>query len=194
MRVSVVIPVFEDRVLLREHLPGDWDELFVVDASREDPVEAGDLPPGAVVGLSGGIDSAVTAHLAAEALGAERVLGVLMPGPFSSEHSVSDAEALGRTFSPRSTTGAGSTDMANISLLMPTIHPMLGIECGDAVNHQPEFAAYCKEPSADRAMLDGAIAMAQTVVDTATSVGVRDRLMSVGDTTYSGRDEYPWSF
>ncbi len=54
------------------------------------------LPPGAVVGLSGGIDSAVTAHLAVEALGPDRVLGVLMPGPFSSEHSVSDALTLGR--------------------------------------------------------------------------------------------------
>ncbi len=54
------------------------------------------LPPGAVVGLSGGIDSAVTAVLAVEALGAKNVLGVLMPGPFSSDHSVSDAEALAR--------------------------------------------------------------------------------------------------
>ena len=52
------------------------------------------LPPGAVVGLSGGVDSAVTAHLAAQALGPDRVLGVLMPGPFSSEHSVADAQAL----------------------------------------------------------------------------------------------------
>jgi NAD+ synthase (glutamine-hydrolysing) len=50
----------------------------------------------AVVALSGGLDSAVTAHLAARALGPENVLGILMPGPFSSEHSVSDAEALGR--------------------------------------------------------------------------------------------------
>jgi len=54
------------------------------------------LPPGAVIGLSGGVDSAVTAHLAALALGPDRVLGVLMPGPFSSEHSVSDALALAR--------------------------------------------------------------------------------------------------
>jgi NAD+ synthase (glutamine-hydrolysing) len=54
------------------------------------------LPPGAVIGLSGGVDSAVTAHLAVQALGADRVLGVLMPGPFSSEHSVTDAEALAR--------------------------------------------------------------------------------------------------
>jgi NAD+ synthetase len=44
-----------------------------------------------VVGLSGGIDSSVVAALAADALGAEHVLGVLMPGPFSSESSVADA-------------------------------------------------------------------------------------------------------
>lgn len=50
----------------------------------------------AVIGLSGGIDSAVTAHIAERALGAENVLGILMPGPFSSEHSVRDAEELGR--------------------------------------------------------------------------------------------------
>lgn len=54
------------------------------------------LPPGAVIGLSGGIDSAVTAHLAALALGPERVLGIAMPGPFSSEHSIADAHELGR--------------------------------------------------------------------------------------------------
>ena len=54
------------------------------------------LPPGAVVGLSGGVDSAVTAHLAALALGPDHVLGLLMPGPFSSQHSVEDAVALAR--------------------------------------------------------------------------------------------------
>jgi len=55
------------------------------------------LTSGAVVGVSGGVDSAVTAHLAARALGPERVLGVAMPGPFSSAHSLEDAEALGHT-------------------------------------------------------------------------------------------------
>ncbi|MDD9872769.1 MAG: NAD+ synthase [Deltaproteobacteria bacterium] len=54
------------------------------------------LRPGAVVGLSGGIDSAVTAWLAVRALGPEGVLGVAMPGPFSSQHSLRDAHALGR--------------------------------------------------------------------------------------------------
>lgn len=48
----------------------------------------------AVIGLSGGIDSALTAALAAEALGSENVRGVLMPSQFSSEHSVSDAVQL----------------------------------------------------------------------------------------------------
>ncbi|HKF41911.1 MAG TPA: NAD+ synthase [Thermoanaerobaculia bacterium] len=48
----------------------------------------------AVLGLSGGIDSAVTAVLAVDALGAENVLGVAMPGPYSSEGSVRDARDL----------------------------------------------------------------------------------------------------
>ena len=53
----------------------------------------------AVIGLSGGLDSAVTTVLAAEALGTENVIAVLMPSQFSSEHSVTDsidlAENLG---------------------------------------------------------------------------------------------------
>jgi NAD+ synthase (glutamine-hydrolysing) len=47
-----------------------------------------------LVGLSGGIDSAVVAAIAVEALGAENVLGVSMPGPFSSDGSVVDAKAV----------------------------------------------------------------------------------------------------
>jgi NAD+ synthase (glutamine-hydrolysing) len=47
-----------------------------------------------VIGLSGGIDSAVTAAIAVEALGAEHVTGIAMPSQFSSQHSVDDARAL----------------------------------------------------------------------------------------------------
>ena len=47
-----------------------------------------------VLGLSGGIDSALVAALAVDALGAEAVLGLLMPGPYSSDGSITDAEAL----------------------------------------------------------------------------------------------------
>lgn len=50
----------------------------------------------AVVGCSGGIDSALTLALAAEALGADKVVGITMPSSFSSSGSVSDSEALCR--------------------------------------------------------------------------------------------------
>ncbi len=59
------------------------------------------LPPGAVIGLSGGVDSAVTAHLAVLALGRDQVTGVAMPGPFSSGHSIEDALALARNLGIR---------------------------------------------------------------------------------------------
>jgi NAD+ synthase (glutamine-hydrolysing) len=49
-----------------------------------------------LVGLSGGVDSAVVASIAVDALGAENVLGVSMPGPFSSEGSKSDAATLAK--------------------------------------------------------------------------------------------------
>ena len=51
----------------------------------------------ALLGLSGGIDSAVVACLAVDALGVENVLVFSMPGKFSSSHSIDDAEALAKT-------------------------------------------------------------------------------------------------
>ena len=47
-----------------------------------------------VIGLSGGIDSALTAAIAAEALGPDRVTGIAMPSQFSSQHSIDDAREL----------------------------------------------------------------------------------------------------
>jgi NAD+ synthase (glutamine-hydrolysing) len=55
----------------------------------------------AVLGLSGGIDSAVTACLAVRALGRENVTGVAMPSQHSSTHSLADAETLARTLGIR---------------------------------------------------------------------------------------------
>ncbi|MBD2692933.1 NAD+ synthase [Anabaena catenula] len=48
-----------------------------------------------ILGLSGGVDSALVAAIATAALGKENVFGVLMPSPYSSQHSISDALALG---------------------------------------------------------------------------------------------------
>ncbi len=50
----------------------------------------------AILGSSGGIDSAVTLALAVEALGRDNVRAILLPSPYSSGHSVSDAEQLSR--------------------------------------------------------------------------------------------------
>ena len=55
----------------------------------------------AIIGLSGGIDSALVAVLAAEALGADKVLGVSMPARYSSEGSLSDAEVLAKNLGIR---------------------------------------------------------------------------------------------
>ncbi|MDD1658635.1 MAG: NAD+ synthase, partial [Methanomicrobiales archaeon] len=57
-----------------------------------------------LVGLSGGIDSSLVAAIAAEALGRKNVLGVLMPSPYSSGGSVTDAKALGENLGIRTTT------------------------------------------------------------------------------------------
>jgi metal-dependent amidase/aminoacylase/carboxypeptidase family protein len=91
-----------------------------------------------------------------------------------------NAEALGRHFeaddasTPRPTF---STDMANVSLAVPTIHPLVGIETGGAVNHQHAFTAACITESADAAVRDGALALAWTAIDAATDPGVRQRLL-----------------
>jgi hypothetical protein len=91
-----------------------------------------------------------------------------------------NAEALGRTFeaddadTPLPTF---STDMANVSLAVPTIHPLVRIETDGAVNHQHEFAAACVTASADAAVRDGALALAWTAIDAATDPELRRRLL-----------------
>jgi amidohydrolase len=92
-----------------------------------------------------------------------------------------NAEALGRSFELDDKGAARptlSTDMANVSLAVPTIHPLIAIESHGAVNHQPEFAAACITPSADAAVRDGALSMAWTAIDVATPGPVRERLLA----------------
>ena len=88
-----------------------------------------------------------------------------------------NAVNLGRSFTELDRP-SGSTDMGNVSLVMPSIHPFIGIDSLPAVNHQPEFAACCVRPAADQAVFDGAVAMAWTALDIATDAAQRDRLLS----------------
>lgn len=62
---------------------------------------------------------------------------------------------------------AGSTDMGNVSHVVPSIHPFLTINPGEAVNHQPEFAAHTVSADGEKAIRDGALAMAWTIIDLA---------------------------
>jgi amidohydrolase len=90
-----------------------------------------------------------------------------------------NAEALGRSFEVRGPFEMNrfSTDMGNVSYVVPSIHPIIGIGSAPAVNHQPEFAAAAATEAADRAILDGAIALAWTVVDAARDPELRARLL-----------------
>jgi len=124
----------------------------------------------------------------AGALGTGASLEIVPQGPRYSEFHTDEAmaaayranaEALGRVFASN-TEGAlrASTDMGNVSLEIPSIHPLLAIDSLPAVNHQPEFAAAAASPAADRAVLDGAVAMAWTTIDIASDAPVRRRLVA----------------
>jgi amidohydrolase len=81
-----------------------------------------------------------------------------------------NAEALGRVFAENDSTARmnrGSTDMANVSQVVPAIHPFIGLACFPVVNHQREFADACVGPVAEQAMRDGATALAWTAIDVA---------------------------
>lgn len=78
------------------------------------------------------------------------------------------AIALGRTFDAppeQATMNRASTDMGNVSQIVPAIHPYIGLGCFPAANHQPEFAAHCIGDAANLAIHDGAIALALTALD-----------------------------
>ena len=90
-----------------------------------------------------------------------------------------NAEAAGRVFpdlGPQADRFAASTDMGNVSHVIPSIHPLIGINSLPAVNHQPEFTAHCATPEADKAVYDGALAMAWTAVDLARDAALTARL------------------
>jgi amidohydrolase len=80
----------------------------------------------------------------------------------------------------------GSTDMGNVSRVIPSLHPSIAIDSGGAVNHQPEFAAACITPSADKALVHSAIALAWTAAHAATDDETRERLVNHGRSSTIG--------
>ncbi len=81
---------------------------------------------------------------------------------------VRHAESLGRDFNvppEQSTMNRASTDMGNVSQVVPAIHPYIGLGCFPAANHQPSFEAHCVGIAANQAIHDGAAALALTALD-----------------------------
>ncbi len=94
----------------------------------------------------------------------------LVSNPLLAELYQANSTALGRPLASGSSIPkghGGSTDMGNVSHLVPSIHPMLSIDSGAAVNHQKDFAARTITPSGRKAIRDGALGMAWTIIDLA---------------------------
>lgn len=70
-----------------------------------------------------------------------------------------------------------STDMGNVSQIVPSIHQMLGYDVGGAAHHTAEFAAHGSSASADRAVLDGAFGLAMAASAAAADPRQRERLL-----------------
>ena len=90
------------------------------------------------------------------------------------------ATAVGRRFrtGPDTMMARASTDMGNVSQVIPSIHPYIGIDSLPAVNHQPEFAAATITSAAQTAIAQGAIALAGTIADAASPGTIRQRLLT----------------
>jgi len=73
----------------------------------------------------------------------------------------------------------GSTDMGNITQVMPGIHPVIGVDAEGASVHQPGFAAAAASPSGDKAVVEGAVMLARTVVALAETPTERDRVLEL---------------
>lgn len=104
----------------------------------------------------------------------------LAPDPFLAEVFRAEMIRNGRHPLPVELEAAlplGSTDMGNITQVLPGIHPVVGIDAGGASLHQQEFAAAAAGASADKAVIDGSIMLARTVVALAQNTAERDRVL-----------------
>jgi amidohydrolase len=115
---------------------------------------------------------------------AEPMYDALKPDPWLAGAVRDEMTRLGRTPVDAELEAAlplGSTDMGNITQRLPGIHPMVAVDAGGASLHQPEFTAAAVGPSADRAVVDGAIMLARSIVRLAESRDERERVLAARD-------------
>src|SRR5882757_1037838 len=106
----------------------------------------------------------------------------LAPDQWLADNFRAEMVRLGRTPVAQDVEAAmplGSTDMGNVTQVMPGIHPIVGIDADGASVHQPAFAAAAAGPSADKAVVEGAIMLARTVVSLAETPAERARVLDL---------------
>jgi len=81
----------------------------------------------------------------------------------------------------------GSTDMGNVSYLVPSIHPMIAAAPSGLPIHTPDFATHARSESGDRAVVDGAMALAWTVADLWAGDGVLEAVRAEFDAALDQR-------
>ena len=89
----------------------------------------------------------------------------LNPNFALAELFAANLESLGRTVLPAMRRGLGSSDVGNVSVLVPTIHPVVAIAPHGVTPHTPAFAEAAASEAGHQGLVDGAKAMAMTVVD-----------------------------
>jgi amidohydrolase len=111
----------------------------------------------------------------------EPMYDALNPDPWLAETVRAEMTRLGRAPIEARLEAAhpvGSTDMGNVTQLLPGIHPMIAVDAGGASLHQSDFTAAAAGPSADRAVVEGGIILARTVVRLAQAPDERDRVLA----------------
>jgi amidohydrolase len=83
----------------------------------------------------------------------------------------------------------GSTDMGNVSKVVPGIHPTIAIAPPEVNGHSPEFAAYAASEAGDRAVIDGAKALAMTAIAILADAGLRQRMREEFERSRTGSTE-----
>lgn len=127
-------------------------ELEVLEARVNRCFEAGALASGATLRITP--ESKPYAEFRTD----ERALAAYRRNALARGRVFADPEVAGRM-------NRASTDMGNVSQLVPAIHPYIGVGSLPYGNHQKEFAAACVGPVAEQALRDAAVLMAWTVID-----------------------------
>lgn len=181
--------------LLRQHLPdtvrisavtlsgGDVSNIIPAKAVVEAEVRSFDLAE--TVDLKkrvlACVDGAATATgCRYEITPVDPIYQPLIQYPFLAERFDAALEHRGRVIAPVGAgLGGGSTDMGNVSQVVPAIHPMIGVMTSTAAPHTADFARDAITPGADEAIVDGAYGMAAAIVDLASDARARAAVLEL---------------